>query len=62
MEDSLRAPVRAGTQVGSIEYSVDGVVYFRESIVTADTVERIDFSWCLRQIVRRFLRAEQNAE
>lgn len=62
VEDSLVAPVKAGTLVGSVEYSVDGVVYLRESIVTADTVEKIDFTWCLRQILRRFLWVEEGTE
>lgn len=55
MEEMLEAPVESGCEVGSIEYIVDGVVYRRESIVTADSVERIDLSWCAGQILSRFL-------
>ena len=54
-EKSLEAPVESGTRIGEILYAVDGKVYKRESIVVADTIPRIDFEWCLRQILRRFL-------
>lgn len=53
--DHLTAPVMDGTRVGIIEYSVDGVIYRREAIVTADAVERIDLQWCFRQVLNRFL-------
>jgi D-alanyl-D-alanine carboxypeptidase (penicillin-binding protein 5/6) len=53
--DSLYAPVEPGTRVGSIFYSVDGVTYLAETVVTADGVEKIDFLWCLREISERFL-------
>lgn len=52
---SLEAPVEQGTTVGSIRYIVDDRVYLREDIVTAQNVERIEFDWCLEQILRRFL-------
>ena len=53
--DYLTAPVMDGTRVGIIEYSVDGVIYRREAIVTTDTVERIDLQWCIRQVLERFM-------
>lgn len=52
---SLEAPVRQGTQVGSIRYIVDGRVYLTESIVTTQSVDQIEFDWCLEQILRRFM-------
>lgn len=55
VKGNLTAPVESGTQVGTIEYSVNGTVYRREIIVTADTVERIDLRWCVQQIMERFL-------
>lgn len=55
MEEALEAPVESGRQVGSVEYIVDGVVYRQESIVTEDSVERIDLFWCAEQILSRFL-------
>lgn len=55
VEEQLTAPVESGTQVGVIEYSVDGTVYRREAIVTTDTVYKIDLRWCIQQILKRFL-------
>lgn len=55
MADSLTAPVVAGTPVGSIEYIVNDTVYLRETIVTADDVDKIDLHWCALQIVEKFL-------
>lgn len=49
--DSLTAPVSAGTQVGSIQYLIDGEVYHVEHIITGDDVPAIDFRWCLTQIL-----------
>lgn len=55
VKGNLTAPVESGTQVGTIEYSVNGTVYRREVIVTADTVEKIDLRWCVQQVIERFL-------
>lgn len=55
VKGKLNAPVESGTQVGIIEYSVNGTVYRREVIVTVDTVERIDLRWCVEQVIERFL-------
>lgn len=54
-EKTLTAPVESGTRVGEIRYMVDGTVYKRESIVTADPVPEICFDWCLEQVLKRFL-------
>lgn len=55
MENSLQAPVKAGTEVGNITYSVDGKVYFVETVVTKNSVDRIDLEWCTEEIFKRFL-------
>lgn len=52
---NLTAPVREGQIVGTVTYSVGDVVYKTENIVTCDSVEKIDFSWCVEQILSRFL-------
>ena len=44
-----------GTKVGTVHYIVDDTVYLTEDIVTAESVEPIEFAWCLRQIAGRFL-------
>lgn len=54
-EKTLTAPVERGTQVGEIRYMVEGSVYKRERIVTVDSVPEINFEWCLRQVLERFL-------
>lgn len=51
----LVAPVKAGTEVGTITYSVDGKVYLTESVVTKTGVEKTTPDWCVEQILRRFL-------
>ena len=55
VEEMLTAPVESGTRVGTVEYSVGGVVYREEAIVTAGTVERIDLGWCIQGVFDRFL-------
>lgn len=54
VEDLLKAPVSAGTQVGSIQYLVDGKTYMVEYIFTTDSVDAINFFWCFRQILLRY--------
>ena len=55
VKSALTAPVKAGTEVGVVEYSVGDVVYRREKILTKETVEEIDLEWCAVQILKRFL-------
>lgn len=54
-EKTLTAPVERGTQVGEIRYMVEGTVYKRERIITVDSVSKINFEWCLGQVLGRFL-------
>lgn len=58
-EKQLNAPVKKGAVVGKVCYIVDDKVYRTEEIVTKEGVERIDWSWCLWQILGRFLFWEQ---
>lgn len=53
--EELEAPVMAGSKVGSIKYMVNGEVWRTEIITTADTVEAIDYEWCLAKIIAIFL-------
>ena len=55
VKDRLTAPVEAGAQVGTVEYSVNGIVCKEEKLVAADGVERIGPDWCAWQILKRFL-------
>ncbi|MDE7048906.1 MAG: D-alanyl-D-alanine carboxypeptidase [Lachnospiraceae bacterium] len=51
----LTAPIEAGTRVGAIRYLVDGTVYKVEYILTSRSVPAIDFSWCMSQILHRYI-------
>ncbi len=52
---SLKAPVEAGQIVGCVQYKVGEQTYRTEYLQTAADIPEIDFFWCLRQIVERFL-------
>ena len=52
---NLTAPVQKGTVVGEIVYLVGDTILYREEIVTAEAVERIDFFWCFAKVCRIFL-------
>lgn len=54
-EKTLTAPVQSGMKIGTVTYSVNGEVYRTEEIVTADEVAAVDFAWCAREILDRFL-------
>ena len=51
----LHAPVEEGMKVGEVRYLVDEKVYHTLEIVTAESVEKIDWQWCLEQIFSCFL-------
>lgn len=50
----LNAPVKAGQKVGEIRYEVDGQIYLTEDVFVRDTIEKIDFRWCLLQVLKIF--------
>ena len=54
-EKTLTAPVEKGTVVGQVCYIVEDVIYRTEEIVTKESIGRIDFAWCIWQILGRFL-------
>ncbi len=55
VKKQLEAPISEGTAVGNIQYVVEGQVYKAEVIVTTDYIKKINYKWCFRQIVHRFL-------
>lgn len=55
VEEELNAPVYAGTKVGTITYSVGDILCREEEIVIQETVKKIDFLWCLEQIMKRYV-------
>ena len=54
MTHELKAPVAAGTQVGTIRYLVGDDLYKLEYIVTSENVPAINFPWCMKQILLRY--------
>jgi D-alanyl-D-alanine carboxypeptidase (penicillin-binding protein 5/6) len=55
LNESLPAPVAEGELAGMIYYVVDGKAYKTEQIVTTTGIKAIDFPWCFRQTINRFL-------
>lgn len=53
--DYLTAPVEAGEMVGTVIYYLNGEVLDLFPICIEDGSPCIDYEWCLRQIVRRWL-------
>jgi D-alanyl-D-alanine carboxypeptidase (penicillin-binding protein 5/6) len=47
---SLYAPVKEGDYVGRITYLLGDEILKEYTVEAADTVEKIDFFWCLRQV------------
>ena len=52
--ERLKAPVEKNAVVGRVTYSVGGQKIAEYPIYTAECAERIDFAWCLRQILLYF--------
>lgn len=54
-QKSLQAPVEAGTEVGCVEYLLGDKVCVRIPVITKNSVDAIDFKWCVQQVVDRYL-------
>lgn len=52
--DTLQAPVQAGSEVGYIRYLVNGEVYKEDKMLIKNSVDAIDFDWCLKKVLERF--------
>lgn len=51
---SLTAPVTKGEKIGEIQYQVNGEIWKTEEVVAGESVEEIDYSWCLEQTMDRW--------
>ncbi len=49
---SLKAPVKAGTAVGHAKYYIGGVLYTEIPIYTTKDVSKIDYPYCLKEILK----------
>lgn len=50
----LEAPANVGDIVGTVQYLLNGEVWKVKNVVLTDSVKRIDFTWCLQQVFRKF--------
>ena len=55
VQTSLTAPVRAGTEVGTIKYMLGNELWHTEYLLAADDVPIIDYPWCLSQLLAYYL-------
>lgn len=54
IEKELTAPVEEGRIIGKIQYSVGGKVYLTKIVITKDSVEAIDLTWCFEKVLWNF--------
>ena len=53
--ESLGAPVEEGEIVGSVAYYLNGEIMDLFPVRTAGTVGKVDFWWCLEQVLDRWI-------
>jgi len=54
IEESLTAPVKEGMKIGEIVCRVGSEVYLKKDILIKESLDEIDFEWCVQQIFRKF--------
>ena len=55
LPEELTAPVREGQIVGEIRYIVGEEMLQTEYVIAAESVEKIDFAWCLKQVTNLYI-------
>lgn len=55
VSSSLEAPVKKGTEVGTVQYYLNGDPIYEVPIITAEDRERISYPWCLNRVLEYFL-------
>ncbi len=55
IEKRLTAPVEEGEVIGTISYMVEDICLKEEKILVEDTVREIDFFWCLRLMIQKYV-------
>lgn len=53
LPERLKAPVKKGEKIGSVTYSIDGMVLAEYPVYAARTIEKIDYGWCFQKTVQR---------
>ena len=59
IKEKLEAPVQEGEKAGEILYQVHGETWKTRAVYFAETVEKIDFPWCLEETLKRLAFAPQ---
>lgn len=52
--EKLRAPVKAGTQVGSVSYLLNGKKLVEYPVFLEKSVKKIDIAWCMKRVFLLF--------
>lgn len=55
ISETMQAPVKAGTCAGYIRYLVNGEIYKEEELILQESIDLIDYDWCLSKAIERFL-------
>ena len=50
LPELLKAPVKKGEKVGSVTYSIDGILLAEYPVYAAETIEKIDYGWCMEKV------------
>lgn len=53
LPELIEAPVKKGEKVGSVTYSMDGILLAEYPVYAAETIEKIDYRWCVEQVAER---------
>lgn len=53
LPELIEAPVKKGEKVGSMTYSMDGILLAEYPVYAAETIEKIDYGWCMEQVAER---------
>jgi len=54
IKESLTAPVKKGYVIGTVVCSINGEDYMKKNMYVTETIEEIDFMWCMKKIFRKF--------
>ena len=54
LPDQLEAPVKKGTQVGSVSYLLNGAKILEYPVYAGNNVKKIDLEWCLQRVFRLY--------
>lgn len=53
LPELMKAPVKKGEKIGSVTYSIDGIVLAEYPVYAAETIEKIDYGWCMEKVAER---------